>query len=136
MQIHNISNNKKSKKRIGRGGKRGTYSGKGLKGQKSRSGRSLPRTATQVILKMPKLRGLKNKSKKSKPIILSLNDLEKLNLNHITKKTLAELGVIKHEKDAVKILSGGEIKKPLIVENLIVSIVAKSKIEKAGGSVS
>jgi large subunit ribosomal protein L15 len=40
MQIHTLSSNlsKKSRKRIGRGGKRGTYSGKGQKGQKSRSG--------------------------------------------------------------------------------------------------
>jgi large subunit ribosomal protein L15 len=40
MHIHTLSSNlsKKSRKRIGRGGKRGTYSGKGQKGQKSRSG--------------------------------------------------------------------------------------------------
>ncbi len=40
MHIHTLSSNlsQKSRKRIGRGGKRGTYSGKGQKGQKSRSG--------------------------------------------------------------------------------------------------
>jgi large subunit ribosomal protein L15 len=43
MQIHTLSSNlsQKSRKRIGRGGKRGTYSGKGQKGQKSRSGANI-----------------------------------------------------------------------------------------------
>jgi len=42
MQLHQLKPNhkKKSRKRVGRGGKKGTYSGKGMKGQKSRAGKS------------------------------------------------------------------------------------------------
>lgn len=45
MQIHQLNpkQKKKNKKRIGRGGKRGTYCGRGVKGQKSRAGRKLPK---------------------------------------------------------------------------------------------
>ncbi len=45
MQIHQLKlkSKKKNKKRIGRGGKRGTYCGRGTKGQKARSGHKLPK---------------------------------------------------------------------------------------------
>lgn len=45
MQLHQLKIKKKnkSKKRVGRGGKRGTYCGKGIKGQKCRAGRKLPK---------------------------------------------------------------------------------------------
>jgi large subunit ribosomal protein L15 len=52
----------KSKKRIGRGGKRGTYSGKGMKGQKSRAGRKIRPAIRDLIQRTPKLRGARNKS--------------------------------------------------------------------------
>src|SRR4030043_532865 len=47
----------KKKKRVGRGGKRGTYSGKGIKGQKSRAGRKMVPVIRELIKKYPKLRG-------------------------------------------------------------------------------
>lgn len=65
MQLHQLKpNNKKRKaKRVGRGGKRGTYSGKGMKGQKSRSGRKFEPIVRGLIKRYPKLRGYKFKSK-------------------------------------------------------------------------
>jgi len=56
MQIHTLTTEHKSKARtrIGRGGKRGTYSGKGQKGQKSRSGRKFRPIIKELILKQPK----------------------------------------------------------------------------------
>ena len=54
----------KKKKRVGRGGKRGTYCGRGIKGQKSRAGRKLKPLIRDVIKKYPKLRGYRFKSKK------------------------------------------------------------------------
>ena len=63
MQIHQLkpSKIKKQRKRIGRGGKRGTYSGKGIKGQMSRSGKK-PRATfaggdTTFAKRLPKQRG-------------------------------------------------------------------------------
>lgn len=65
MQIHELkpTHKKKEAKKIGRGGKRGTYSGKGMKGQKSRAGRRLEPVVRSLIKKYPKLRGYRFKSK-------------------------------------------------------------------------
>jgi large subunit ribosomal protein L15 len=65
MQLHELKpiHKFKKKKRIGRGGKRGTYSGKGMKGQKSRAGRRLEPVIRGIIKRYPKLRGYKFKSK-------------------------------------------------------------------------
>ncbi len=59
MQIHQISKPKKqnSAKRVGRGGKRGTYSGRGMKGQKSRAGANIRPAIRDFIQQIPKLRG-------------------------------------------------------------------------------
>lgn len=64
MQLHELQpiHQSKSKKRIGRGGKRGTYSGKGIKGQKSRAGRKIRPAIRDLIQRTPKLRGSKDKS--------------------------------------------------------------------------
>lgn len=135
MQIHDIQRLKIKRKRVGRGGKRGTYSGKGQKGQRSRAGHSLPRTAILSIMKMPKLRGIKNKSRSPKTIILSLDRLHGLGLKEISPKTLAEKNIIKNTKTPVKILNMGAVKKVFVVSGVQVSKNAKEKIEKAGGSV-
>lgn len=59
MQLHNISRKhpNTSKKRVGRGGKKGTYSGRGLKGQKARAGNKVRPALRDFVLKFPKLRG-------------------------------------------------------------------------------
>ena len=63
MQLHDLKPNYKSKekKRVGRGGKKGTYSGKGMKGQKSRAGRKLEPPVRGLIKRYHKLRGYKFK---------------------------------------------------------------------------
>ena len=62
MQLHELRpvHKNKSKKRIGRGGKRGTYSGRGMKGQKSRAGRKIRPAIRDLIQRTPKLRGAKD----------------------------------------------------------------------------
>lgn len=62
MQLHEVVpiHKNKSKKRIGRGGKRGTYSGRGMKGQKSRAGHKIRPAIRDLIQRTPKLRGAKN----------------------------------------------------------------------------
>ena len=64
MQLHKLKPNYKAKKRkrIGRGGKRGTYSGRGIKGQKSRAGGKLRPEMRDIIKKIPKKRGYRFKS--------------------------------------------------------------------------
>lgn len=61
MQLHQIKKTKssKKKKRIGRGGKKGTYCGKGIKGQKSRAGAKIRPEIRDFIKKIPKVRGYK-----------------------------------------------------------------------------
>jgi large subunit ribosomal protein L15 len=70
MNLHQISPDHKkiAKKRIGRGGKRGTYSGKGVKGQKSRAGSRIRPGTRDLIQQLPKLRGSRNMgARKRKP---------------------------------------------------------------------
>ena len=66
MQIHNLKPKTKIQKsqRIGRGGKRGTYSGKGGKGQTAHGGRKIPSELKEQILRLPKLRGATNRTVK------------------------------------------------------------------------
>ena len=70
MQIHQLQlkDRSKSKKRIGRGGKRGTYSGRGIKGQKSRAGAKVRPALRDIIKKIPKKRGYKFSLRKKKII--------------------------------------------------------------------
>ena len=65
MQLHTLQplNSLKGKKRVGRGGKRGTYSGRGQKGQRSRAGRKIRPAMRDLIQRLPKLRGAGNKRK-------------------------------------------------------------------------
>ncbi len=65
MQLHELQpiTKSKSKKRVGRGGKRGTYSGKGMKGQKSRAGRKIRPAVRDLMQRTPKLRGARNRKR-------------------------------------------------------------------------
>lgn len=68
MQLHELKpiHKLKKRKRIGRGGKRGTYCGKGIKGQASRAGKRLEPIVRSLIKRYPKLRGYRFKSAKRK----------------------------------------------------------------------
>lgn len=140
MQIHQIKQKtkKKKKKIIGRGGKRGTYSGRGIKGQKSRAGRRIRPELRDVIKRIPKRRGYRFSSIQKKPTVLNIGILEKKfgKNEKISKETLFEKGLIKKIKGKfpnIKLLGAGEITKPLLVSECQISNKAKDKIEKAGG---
>ena len=144
MQLHELKPIHKSKKskRIGRGGKRGTYSGRGIKGQKSRAGRRFKPAIRELIKKYPKLRGyrqkLKVKNEKLKIVIVNLEVLErKFNSEEkITPETLLEkrlIRKIKGKTPKVKILGKGKLTKSLTIEGCLVSKKAKEIIEKAYG---
>ncbi|MDO8430154.1 MAG: uL15 family ribosomal protein [bacterium] len=123
--FRNSKQNNKRVQRVGRGGKRGTTSGRGTKGQKSRSGHRIRPAERDLLIRLPKLRGYRNKSIKEKSGVLNLSDLANSKDTIFNKKNLG----------LVKILGGGELKKPITIEGLPVSKSAKIKIEKAGGTV-
>jgi large subunit ribosomal protein L15 len=141
MQIHQIkpSIKKKARKRIGRGGKRGTYSGRGSKGQKAHGVRIRPHLR-DIIKRLPKKRGYRFHSPQKKPIVINLEVLEKKfkEGDKITPKILVEKGVIGTRKGKIpeiKLLGSGNVTKKLLVSECQISEQAKGKIEKAGGEV-
>lgn len=143
MQIHELKVSPKPKsKRIGRGGKRGTYSGRGMKGQKARSGASIDPLfeggRSSLIDHLKKVRGFK--SIHPKKSVFNLDVLEKrFEVGDIVSaETLVSKGLIKESvvKNGIKILSSGALTKKLtIAPGLLVSATVKEAIEKAGGKV-
>jgi len=142
MQLHQLQtrHKRKQKKRVGRGGKRGTYSGKGIKGQKSRAGRKFQPLIRQVIKRYPKKRGYRFNPPSQKPAIINvgvLNDKFKKN-DSISPKILLKRKLIckiKGKIPQVKILGKGKIEKPLIVKDCQISKSARKKIEEVGGHI-
>lgn len=126
MQLHEITNKKTKKKRIGRGGKTGTYSGRGMKGQKSRAGHRMQPVIRQFIKRYHKLPGYRNQSQETARVV-NISELNKFPAGaNITPTELRKVD---------KILGQGELKKAIHVKGFIVSATAREKIEKAGGSV-
>ena len=149
MQLHDIKSStpKKERKKVGRGGKRGTYSGKGQKGQKSRSGsgqRADFRGGDNPLWKLfPKQRGAKKKVqikhrmfqvRNKKPVVFNLDILGK-HFNEgdkVSKETLLEKKLIDGIKKEVKILGDGKLEKKLHFEGLTYSLSALKKIKESG----
>ncbi len=144
MQIHQVKrlHKNKRKKIIGRGGKRGTTSGKGTKGQNARSGRKKRPEMRDIIKRIPKLRGRgmnSNLSIQIKPSAINLKDLEVFKEGEVVSpKTVLSKGLVRFEGGKiprVKILAGGELTKKLKFEYCTFSDEARVKIEKAGGTI-
>ena len=142
MQLHQLHPKHilKKKKRIGRGGKRGTFSGKGVKGQKSRAGAKFEPITRGLIKRYPKLKGYRFKKWKDKPFLINIGILEE-NFNtgeKINPAVLLEKKIIcriKGKIPQVKILGKGELTKSLTIENCEMSKSAREKAEKAGGTI-
>lgn len=127
---------RKTKKRVGRGGKRGTTAGHGQKGQKSRSGHKIRPAERDLIARIPKRRGLKHRPVRPRNLTITLEELAELAVTGTAdKKMFLEKGLIKSLRQPVKVLSDGSLAKPISISGLKVSKAAKAKIEKAGGSV-
>jgi large subunit ribosomal protein L15 len=143
MQIHQLTLKKrKPKKIVGRGGKRGTYSGRGNKGQKSRSGAAIDPLfeggRSSLTERLKKVRGFKSRTPKK--TVVKIFDLEKnfKDGETVSIETLIAKKVIskKDAKDGVKILSTGDLSKKLTIEkDLLLSQTAKDVIMKAGGAI-
>ncbi|MDA0208094.1 MAG: 50S ribosomal protein L15 [bacterium] len=143
MSLHNLSpksGSKKTKKRLGRGigSTLGKTSGRGMKGQKSRSGASgFQRLGMRkLMLATPKLRGFN--SPYNKPATVNVGDLAAVFLKGelVSPDTLKAKNLIATKKNGVKILSDGEVTVSLKVSGCKVSKAASEKITAAGGTIN
>ncbi len=142
MQLHELKTIHKGRRsqRVGRGGKRGTFSGRGTKGQTSRAGAKMMPMIREMIKRYPKLRGYRHSGIPKNIVVVNVGALEnKFKAGEIvTPEALHNLGIIRNingKVPGVKILGAGEIKKALTIENCKVSKEARVKIEKAGGAI-
>ncbi|MBD3387219.1 50S ribosomal protein L15 [candidate division KSB1 bacterium] len=127
---------RKDKKRVGRGGSRGKTSGRGEKGQKSRSGGNIPiwfeGGQMPIQRRLPK-RGFKNRNRIEYQVV-NVCDLEKLkNVKEINPTVLYEKGLVSRKDKPIKVLGNGELSKTLTIQVHAFSKTAKEKIESAGG---
>jgi large subunit ribosomal protein L15 len=151
----NLSNLKpaqarKDRKRIGRGlgSGKGRYSGRGIKGQKSRAGSHKMRAGFEggqmpIYMRVGKQRGAT--SKDAMPVGPFRTFTETVNVRYlerfgdgdeVTPEALHAAGLIKSTKRDVKVLGMGELTKKLTVSAHSFSASAREKIEKAGGTVN
>lgn len=131
-----------ARKRVGRGNGsgHGTYAGRGLKGQKSRSGKSVRTTfeggQMSIARKMHVLRGFNNKWRVPfQPVNVAALDRFDDGAT-ITPESLRDAGILKHLREPVKVLGEGDLTKKLSVSAHGFSASAKAKIEAAGGTVT
>lgn len=137
MLLHELNVKLRKSRRIGRGGKRGNFSGRGFKGQKSRSGRKIRPAERDLLIRIPKLRGYKNLNTRERPAVVNLEDIASIAAKHpvINAETLLREGLIGARDRNIKVLGRGDVKKPLEFRGLKLSKSAKDKIIAAGGKV-
>ena len=144
MQINDlkIKEYRKKKKQVGRGGKKGTYSGKGNKGQKARSGAHVDPLfeggRSTLIDHMKKKRGFKALDKKLATVSLFKLENKFENGTVINKEALIKSKIIDRidAEKGIKILGGDKItKKFTITKEIKLSASAKEAIEKSGGTI-
>ena len=149
MRLNELRDNPgatRPKKRVGRGigSGKGKTAGRGVKGQKSRSGvaiKGFEGGQMPIHRRLPK-RGFNN---------IFAKDFNEVNLDRLQKAvddkklkegetvtvaTLVETGVLRRAKDGVRILGNGELKAKLTIEAAGASKGAVAAIEKAGGSIT
>ena len=142
MQIHELKpkHKTKGKKRVGRGGKKGTYSGRGGKGQTARSGRKMEPIVREIIKRYPKLKAYRSNKAPTGILVVNISALDEKfeNGEVVSPESLIKKGILRNIKGkvpGVKILGDGKLSKKLTVEGCKTSKSAKEAIEKAGGSV-
>lgn len=149
MNLSELKSNtkRKSTKRVGRGGKRGTFSGKGTKGQKSRAGAGFKQGFrggdNRLWQLFPKLRGATKKPGSNRPHMkhryfqLRHDKVKVLNLDFFNK--FEDGQKITHEllaEKKVKILGDGQLKKKLLFSGFKFSKSAREKILKSGSTIN
>ena len=149
MKLNTLSSgNKKSKKRLGRGigSGKGKTSGRGHKGQKSRSGvaiKSFEGGQMPLYRRLPK-RGFKafNNQLKQSVAIINLSKIQEilekkkiLPNSKLNLSTLQKFQLVNKKYSKLKLLGSGDIKEKFDIETNFISDSAKEKIEKLGGKV-
>jgi large subunit ribosomal protein L15 len=139
---------RRARKRIGRGpgSGKGRYSGRGIKGQKARSGSKKMRPGFEggqmpIYMRLPKQRGQYSKDAmpvgphRTKVSSVNVRDLERFD-GEVTPELLKEAGLIRNTRLDVKILGHGDLTKKLTVSAHLFSAGAREKIEQAGGTIT
>jgi large subunit ribosomal protein L15 len=141
---------RKDRKRVGRGlsSGKGRYSGRGIKGQKSRAGSHKMRAGFEggqmpIYMRLGKQRGATSKDAmpigpfRTSTAPVNVGSLDRFDDGaEVTPESLVERGLLKNTKTDVKLLGNGELKKKLIVRVHAISATARGKVEAAGGTVS
>jgi len=150
----NLSNlkpaaSRRDRKRVGRGmgSGKGRYAGRGIKGQKARSGSHKMRAGFEggqmpIYMRLGKLPGATSKDAmpigpfRTSTVPVNVRDLDRFDDGaEITPESLVEKRLIKNTRTDVKILGVGEVTKKLTVRVHAISASARAKIEGAGGTV-
>jgi large subunit ribosomal protein L15 len=143
MRLNDLAPEKgqrKAKKRIGRGVASGSgkTAGRGSKGQNSRSGGGVrpgyEGGQMPIHRRLPK-RGFKNHFKKTFAII-NVQDLNRFDAESVVDEVaLIKIGLVKGDRDGIKILGKGDVEVPVTVRINKISESARKKIETAGGKI-
>jgi large subunit ribosomal protein L15 len=140
---------REDRKRVGRGlgSGKGRYSGRGIKGQKSRAGSHKMKAGfeggqTKLFMRIGKLRGATSKDAmpigpfRTYTVPVNIRDLDRFDAGEeVTPETLVAKRLIKNTRTDVKLLGVGEVSKKLTVRVHAISATAREKIEAAGGTV-
>src|SRR3989440_6433718 len=140
----------KPRKRIGRGlgSGKGRYSGRGIKGQKSRAGSHKMRAGFEggqmpLYMRVGKQRGATSKDAmpigpfRTSTAPVNVGSLDVFDVGaEVTPEALVEKGLLKNTKTDVKLLGNGELEKKLTIRVHAISATARDKVEKAGGTVT
>ncbi len=142
MKQHDLGpkvGSKRGRKRVGRGdgSGHGTYSCRGCKGQKSRSGGGVGLRfeggQTPLVKRLPSTRGFTNIFKTDYTLV----NLRRLRIfeegAEVTPQSLLDAGLVPSLKKPIKVLGDGELQRPLVVKANKFSQTAKQKIEASGG---
>ncbi len=141
---------RRDRKRVGRGqgSGKGRYSGRGIKGQKSRSGSAKMRAGFEggqmpLHMRVGKQRGSTSKDAmpvgpfRTSTLAVNIRDLERFDAGtEVTPELLRSAGLVRHLRHDVKILGQGELTKKLTVSAHGFSASAREKIEAAGGTLN
>jgi large subunit ribosomal protein L15 len=141
---------RKDRKRVGRGlgSGKGRYSGRGIKGQKSRAGSHKMRAGFEggqmpIYMRLGKQRGSTSKDAmpigpfRTSTVPVNVSALDRFDDGaEVTPESLVERGLIKNTKTDVKLLGNGDLKKKLTVRVHAISASAREKVEQAGGTVA
>jgi large subunit ribosomal protein L15 len=130
---------KHRRKRVGRGDSsgHGSYSGRGIKGQKARSGKPVPPWfeggQTRLVKALPKMRGFVNPFRIEYEVV-NVGDLNRFPAGtEVTPQLLRQHRLVRDERRPLKVLGDGELKVALTVRAHRFSMTARQKIEAVGG---